>query len=146
MPKTSNIFSKKKRAASGARRKRPTKGSYYRSKFEKAVADNAVLDSLKGITYEADTIEYVWPERKAKYTPDFRLPNGIYVEAKGILDLETRKKHRLLQEQHPDKDIRFVFMRNSRLYKGSKTTYTDWCDKNGFKWAIKKIPEEWYHE
>lgn len=118
----------------------------YRSKFEKSVADNAVLESMKGITYEADTIEYLWPERKAKYTPDFKLPNGIYIEAKGILDLETRKKHLLIQLQHPDKEVRFVFQRNSKLYKGSPTTYTDWCTKNGFKWSLKTIPREWYDE
>lgn len=118
----------------------------YRSKFEKSIADNCVDEKMKGVTYESETIEYVWPERKAKYTPDFKLPNGIYIEAKGILDLDARKKHLLVQKQHPDKDIRFVFMRNSRLYKGSPSTYGDWCDKNGFKWALKLIPEEWYNE
>ena len=119
---------------------------HYRSKFEESVKNKAVSEGLEDITYESDILEYLWPERKAKYTPDYKLPNGIYIECKGILDRETRKKHLLVREQHPDKELRFIFMRNSRLYKGSKTTYGEWCDKNNFKWALNKIPKEWYYE
>lgn len=32
------------------------------------------------------------------------------------------------------------------IYKGSKTTYADWCEKNGFQWAEKLIPREWIEE
>ena len=97
----------------------------------------------KQITYEV-------PMRKSKYTPDFKLPKKggfFYVETKGIFDLEDRKKHQLIREQHPDIDIRFVFSNaNNKLYKGSKTTYGSWCDKHGFLYEHKTIPEEWLSE
>jgi len=32
------------------------------------------------------------------------------------------------------------------LYKGSKNTYGDWCDKHGFLFADKVIPESWLKE
>ena len=32
------------------------------------------------------------------------------------------------------------------LYKGSKTTYADWCTKNNFLYSHRIIPEEWLQE
>jgi hypothetical protein len=29
------------------------------------------------------------------------------------------------------------------LSKKSSTTYAEWCDKHGFLWCHKEIPEEW---
>ena len=47
----------------------------------------------------------------------------------------------------PELDIRFVLQSpNGKIYKGSKTTYAEWCNKNGFKWANKEIPQEWIEE
>ena len=44
-------------------------------------------------------------------------------------------------------DLRFVLQSpNGKIYKGSKTTYAQWCEKNGFKWAKKEIPQEWIDE
>ena len=34
----------------------------------------------------------------------------------------------------------------TKIRKGSKTTYGDWCDKNGIVWAEKQIPEDWFSE
>ena len=31
----------------------------------------------------------------------------------------------------------------NRIYKGSKTSYADWCLKHGFKFADKVIPNNW---
>ena len=31
----------------------------------------------------------------------------------------------------------------TKIRKGSKTTYGDFCDKNGIIWAEKNIPESW---
>ena len=71
----------------------------------------------------------------------------FYVETKGIWNVADRQKHLLIKRQHPDLDIRFVFSNcNSKLYKGSKTTYADYCDKHGFVYSHKTIPEEWLHE
>jgi hypothetical protein len=95
--------------------------------------------------YEQHKINYTIPESKHTYTPDFRLPNGIYVETKGRFVTEDRKKHLLIKQQHPHLDIRFVFQNSkNKIRKGSKTTYADWCIKYGFQFADKTIPEEWY--
>jgi len=99
-----------------------------------------------GVAYEYETtkIQYVVPESVHKYTPDFVLPNGIIVETKGRFTLPDRKKHLLIQKQRPDLDIRFVFSNSkTKISKGSKTSYADWCTKNGFIYADKEIPEEW---
>ena len=34
----------------------------------------------------------------------------------------------------------------SRLYKGAKSRYCDWCDQKNFKWAHRVIPEGWLIE
>jgi hypothetical protein len=95
--------------------------------------------------YEQHKIKYVKPETHHTYTPDFRLPNGIFIETKGRFVTEDRKKHILIKSQHPKLDIRFVFQNSrNKLRKGSKTTYADWCIKYGFLYADKDIPAEWF--
>ena len=95
--------------------------------------------------YEQHKIKYVKPETHHTYTPDFRLPNGIFIETKGRFVTEDRKKHILIKSQHPELDIRFVFQNSrNKLRKGSKTTYADWCIKYGFLYADKDIPAEWF--
>lgn len=98
-------------------------------------------------TFETEKIAYEKPASKHKYTPDFILPNGIIIESKGRFVTADRQKHLLVKKQHPDKDIRFVFS-NSRqkISKGSKTSYADWCEKYGFKYADKVIPQAWLNE
>jgi len=108
----------------------------------------SVLLSKKKIEYlyEPYPIPYEWSESK-KYFPDFILPNGIILEVKGRFMLEDRKKHLFLRDQHPDKDIRFVFDNPYRkLYKGGKMTYADWCEKYKFKYCKLNdgIPEDWF--
>mgnify|MGYP006125455277 FL=1 len=97
--------------------------------------------------YETTVIPYIKPETKHTYTIDFTLPNGILVETKGRWVLEDRKKHLLIQKQHPKLDIRLVFQNSKgKIRKGSKTTYADFCNKNEIKWADKTIPLEWFNE
>jgi hypothetical protein len=82
-----------------------------------------------------------------EYFPDFRLPNGILVEAKGFFDSEDRTKMLRVKMANPEKDIRFVFMANNKINPKSKTRYSDWCVKHGFQYHIgKSIPEEWWYE
>jgi len=118
----------------------------YRSGLEATIADQ--LRSLGvPVVYEKHKVTYEVPKSVHTYTPDFLLPNGIYIETKGLFSVEDRKKHLLIQKQHPELDIRFVFQSpNSKLYKGSKTTYAQWAEKYGFKWAKKTIPVEWIKE
>jgi hypothetical protein len=53
----------------------------------------------------------------------------------------------LIKEQHPEIDLRFILQSpNGKIYKGSKTTYAQWCDKNGFVWAAKEITKTWLDE
>lgn len=98
--------------------------------------------------YEGLTIEYLIPAMFHTYRPDFPLlHNGIIVETKGLFDSSDRTKHLYIKEQHPELDIRFVFSNPyNKIYKGSKTTYAAWCDKNGFLWAWKEIPSSWLKE
>lgn len=114
--------------------------------------EDVVGQQIKSVTgsdpaYESIKIEYVKPQKKSKYTPDFPLPNGIIVETKGRFETADRQKHLLIKEQHPHLDIRFVFSNsNQRIRKGSETRYSDWCRKYGFQFADKLIPLEWFRE
>ena len=117
----------------------------YRSGLEEEAA--AFLKSRqKKVEYEKLKIE--WEDLKYRtYTPDFELDNGIIIETKGIFSPADRRKHLEIQRQHPKLDIRFVFSNaKSKLYKGAKSRYCDWCDQKGFKWAHRIIPEGWLIE
>lgn len=117
----------------------------FRSGLEEKVGDQ--LKKLYGsVDYETQKIKYTLNEVRT-YTPDFKLPNGIIIETKGRFTPDDRKKHLLIKEQYPDLDIRFVFSNsNNKIRKGSKTSYADWCTKNGFLYTDKLIPEEWLKE
>lgn len=100
-----------------------------------------------GITnvYEIGRIAYI--KGTGHYTPDFVLPNGVIIEAKGLFLARDRTKHLLIQKQYPELDIRFIFNNpNAKLSKKSKTTYAGWCEKHGFEYAKGTIPDEWLHE
>ena len=97
--------------------------------------------------YESRKLEYIVPESKHVYTPDFPVSPHIVIETKGRWVLEDRQKMLLIINQYPDIDFRIVFYNaNQKIKKGSKTTYAMWCDKHGFKWAHKTIPPEWIEE
>lgn len=110
----------------------------YRSKFEARVAAQFGKKAL----YEPCKIVYYVPESKHFYIPDFVVGN-IFIEVKGLLDAAARKKMILVKEQHPEHDIRFLFMRDQPIRKGSPTLYSDWAEKHGFPFAFKEVPEEW---
>jgi len=115
----------------------------FRSGLELEISESLKNRGIDG-QYEENVIEYIKPISKHKYRPDFRLPNGIYVETKGRFLTADRKKHLLIKEQHPELDIRFLFQNSKvKISKNSKTTYASWCEKNGFLYADKEIPEEW---
>ncbi len=129
----------KKQKASGMK-------SGWRSGLEEKIADELAAQKV-AFSFESLTIPYIRPEKECRYTPDFILPNGIIVETKGRFVTADRQKHLLIKAQHPDLDIRFVFnYSKSRLSKKSTTTYAMWCEKNGFHYADKSIPQEWLKE
>jgi len=118
----------------------------YRSGFEHKVSDQLKENKIK-FEYETTVIPYIKPETKHTYTIDFTLPNGILIETKGRWVIEDRKKHLLIKKQHPELDIRMVFMSGkTKIRKGSKTTYGMFCDKHDILWAEKTIPESWLKE
>ena len=118
----------------------------FRSGLEESIAEDLTSKGV-GFSFEELVIPYIKPEKPAKYTPDFVLENGIIIESKGRFLTEDRQKHLLVQKQHPEFDIRFVFSNSkTKISKRSKTTYADWCDKHGFKYADKEIPDAWLKE
>jgi hypothetical protein len=115
----------------------------YRSGLEDAIAKQIAEHGIP-VQYEMFPLKYTVPERLARYTPDFILPNGIVIETKGRFVTADRTKHRLIKEQYPDLDVRFVFSNpNTKIGKKSKTTYGMWCDRLGIPYAAKTIPVEW---
>lgn len=120
----------------------------YRSNFELSVAKQLERQDIDPKEcYEQNTIEYIIPETHHKYLVDFQLPNGIIIEAKGRWSPEDRKKILYIMESNPDLDIRMLFQNpNVKIYKGSSTTYGQWCTKKGIKWASKVIPKSWFEE
>lgn len=139
IPKTGRVLDKK----ISVDRVRVLKKAGYRSQFELNLA-RILTDNKVPFEYENSKFQYI-PEPR-NYTPDFYLPESdIYVEAKGHLTKDDRVKMLLVKRQHPDLDIRFVFLRASnKIYKGSKTTYAAWCERYKFEWAEGTIPTDWY--
>lgn len=118
-----------------------------RSKLEKKVHDSLCMILGKRPLYEKDTFEYVVPSSTHKYTPDFKVGKGFYIEAKGIWDKEDRDKMLLMKEQHPNITICMCFYNSKyKIYPKSKTTYGDFCNANGINWCdIKEgLPKEWF--
>lgn len=118
--------------------------------FKSGLEENISIQiESKGIKveYESEKVAYTIPASQHTYNPDFKLPNGIFVETKGRFVAADRKKHLLVKAQNPTLDIRFVFSNSkNKISKASKTTYGDWCDKNGIKYADKVIPDSWFEE
>ena len=111
----------------------------FRSRFQLQLAKGLADNKVK---FE----KFLYVPKPRTYTPDFYLvESDIYIEAKGHLDKADRVKMALVKQQHKDLDIRFVFMNaRNKIYKGSRTTYADWCNKHNFRWAEKSIPTEWF--
>lgn len=113
----------------------------FRSKLEKRVAD--LLGNL-GVSYEYESTKIPY-QIQHNYTPDFCLPNGVWLETKGYWDSKDRQKVLAVIKQNPLIDLRMVFQAPyNTISKKSKTTYAQWCDKHGIKWAsYATIPIEW---
>jgi hypothetical protein len=117
----------------------------YRSGLEHKLSQ--YLDSLKH-KYQYESIKIEWEDLAYRtYTPDFILENGIIIETKGRFLVADRRKHLAIQKQHPKLDIRFVFTNSkSKLNKGAKSTYEQWCIKHKFRYYDRIIPEDWLKE
>lgn len=113
----------------------------FRSGLEEQIADLLVELNIK-YEYEPVKIPYIIAHH---YTPDFLLPNGIYLEAKGYWDSADRRKVKNIKEQNPDLDIRMVFQDPyKKISKKSRTTYSMWCDRYDIPWSsYSNIPLDW---
>ena len=115
----------------------------YRSKFGASIAANLHAKNV-AFTYESIRLDFTI---QSTYLPDFILPSGIMVEAKGQLRPEDRRKLRAVKTQHPDLDIRLCFQNANEKINRKKNSmrYYEWADRNGFKWCHKQIPPDWYN-
>ena len=121
------------------------KTSKFRSAFEALFAANLTKHKID-FGYEVDTLVYV---KEHKYKVDFSLECDILVETKGYFTAADREKMLGVRKANPTLDIRLVFMKDQKIHKLSKTKYSDWCEKHGFKYIISpkgEIPDEWIRE
>lgn len=123
-------------------KKKTEKG--YRSKAEERFAEYLKEQGIY-FTYETLALNYEVVETK-RYFPDFIFDDFI-IEFKGRFTAFDRKKMLRVKEQHPDLDIRLVFMQDNPIRKGSKTRYSDWARKHGFKYHVGiNLPKKWIKE
>ena len=118
----------------------------FRSGSEKKVYEFFKSKKIK-VKYEPEKFKYEWHEHKT-YCPDFMLPNNTYIEVKGRLTIEMRKKHFFFRNSNPDIIVRFAFDNpNKKLNKGGTMTYAGWCVKHDFDYCkiSDGIPKQWYN-
>jgi hypothetical protein len=123
----------------------------YKSGLELTVSEQ-IVEAKYPVNYETETLHYVVPESKHKYTPDFiftkKTGEIMYIETKGRWTVADRKKMKHVLTCNPGIDIRMVFQNpNQRISKASKTTYEMYANKLGITHVAKKeIPAEWLSE
>jgi len=123
----------------------------YKSGLELTVSEQ-IAEAKYPVNYETETLHYVVPESKHKYTPDFiftkKTGEIMYIETKGRWTVADRKKMKHVLACNPGIDIRMVFQNpNQRISKASKTTYEMYANKLGITHVAKKeIPAEWLSE
>lgn len=132
------------------------RGDELRSKFELKLAEEL---HQQGVDYKYEQWQYEYFKKvtngvcddcvgthvyqRSWYTPDFILPNGIVIEAKGHFTASNRTTLVAVREAHDTIDLRLVFMANGKINRSSMTRYSDWCEQHNFEYALGSIPEEW---
>lgn len=122
----------------------------YKNKFEIVTGEFLTKKKVK-FEYETEKLEYTIT---ANYIPDFivttKSGKKIYIETKGngrSWDGAARRKLVAVKKQHPELDIRLVFWSDGKFgasrKDGTRQTQSSWAGKNGFKWAIREIPNAW---
>ncbi len=123
-----------------------------KSRYKKARKTSSLEDTFIRLAtkaklpfeFEQETFTYVII---AKYTPDFRIGKGKFIETKGHFDREDRRKVRAFVEQYPKIKLYMLFGNaDNKINAGSKTTYGMWATKYGIEWAdIRQgLPTHWW--
>lgn len=126
------------------------------SGFEEEVLKAVPRTHKKDIQYHPCYLQYL-VQMYRNYEPDYviKTKSGkeIYIECKGWFRPADRKKMVFVKNSHPELDIRFVFQydnyltsKKKRTGKRDAMTYTKWATKNGFPYAVGKIPLDWFKE
>lgn len=118
-------------------------GVKYRSLLEKETAKQ-LHHRVKRYDYESDKLEY-WLQKN--YLTDFYIITAsgkkFFLEVKGRLTQDDRRKYLAVKHYHPDIDLRFLFGANNKLTKASKIRYLDWAERHDFPACVKELPKEW---
>lgn len=135
------------------------KSGKFASRLEHRIHDQLKKAGIKA-EYEPETFAYKRRTRStfcsvcgskktyqnARYTPDFRIGDRIYLEVKGYLKPENRAKMEDFLSCHDGFDLRFVFGADNWITRKRLKKYSDWAASIGAKYAIKEIPAEWITE
>jgi hypothetical protein len=145
-------------------RRRKSKAPYpdpYKSMYEYKIS--LYLDSI-GVEYEYEKtkFEYYISTRKGVcrdcgsnkieeshiYTPDWFIPSsGVYIESKGIWDGKGRKIQLAMKRDHPDIEIKMLFLADKWLaQKTKKKKYSEYCKLNNIDCAVSIkgiVPDSW---
>jgi len=129
----------------------------FKSKYEKRIYDDARSRGLS-IAYEPETFLFNYSVRggkcldcggkrvvkSARYTPDFRLGNGSYVEAKGKFDAKARARTEAFRLTGPSLVLRFILGADNWTTYRHKERISQWLRERGLTSVVgDKIPEEW---
>jgi len=100
----------------------------FRSGLERDTAE-----ILEGFDYEPLRYPYVVHR---KYTPDF-VKGNVFVECKGFFRVGDTQKYKAIRDCLKEENKELVFILSNpktKVYKGSKFTMSQWCEKEGFRW------------
>lgn len=108
-----------------------------RNKFEEKIASQIKKAGFP-LKYETKKLNYTIT---GLYIVDFILPGPIYIETKGYLRPEDRRKMAGVRKANPEADIRFCFQCSGTTKQGK--SYAKWATKNGFQYSFGELPKEW---
>ena len=121
-------------------------GNKFASHLEERTAFALERDG-KEIHYEETTIQFKTNgQNAAPYPADFTVvEHGFLLECKGLLTLNNLIRYAQIINQ-TGIDLRFVITSPKALVEGTKMTNEEALNGLGVKWAVNRIPAEWYGE
>ena len=108
-----------------------------RNNFEESVYKK-LRRSKVAFEYEAERVKYTIA---SVYVPDFVIiredNTKLYIETKGYLRPEDKRKLVAVKKCNPEIDLRILFQVHN-------LKYIRWAERNKIPWAVGKIPKEWF--